>query len=112
MSFKVKDSNLFLMPGNPHMMHLATVVDGLREYVVMTCINGPHKGKTYIEEVVLNTVDWTNDVFANLKFIADDNLAFDLAKFVEEKGLSDIGKRTNELGDRGLLSWVMPPKIG
>ena len=105
---RIKDSNLFLLPNNPHMLHLGTIQDGLREFIVMTCIRGEHKGKTYIEEVVLNTVDWTSDVFANLRFIQDDNLATDLAKFSEEKGLTDIGKRMNELGDTGRLTWINP----
>ncbi len=104
--FKVKNSNLFKLPNNPHMLHLATISYGLREFIAMVCIQGPHFGKCYIEEVVLNTVDWKTDVFANLKFIDDDNLAFDLAKYCEDKGLTDMKKRMNELGDTGRLQWM------
>lgn len=104
MRFKVKDSNIFPMPGNPHMLHLATIMYGLREFVVMLWAKA---GKCYIEEVVINTVDWTSDVFANLKFIDDDNLAFDLAKFAEEKGLTDMKKRTEELIDQGKQRWII-----
>lgn len=97
MRFKVKNSNAFLVPNNPHFLHLGTIGYGLREFIVMTCINGPHQGKTYIEELVLTNVDFTKDVFANCKFIEDDNLAFDLAKFAEEKGLTDIKNRSHEI---------------
>ena len=103
---KVKDSNIFLVPNNPHMVHLATIQDGLREFIVMYCRQGPQKGKCYIEEVVLHSTDWSKDVFANLKFIEDDNLAFDLAKFVEDKGLTDIKKRTEELIDQNKLGII------
>lgn len=104
--FRLKDSNLFPMPGNPHLLHLGTITMGMREFVVMAAIKGPHQGKCYIEEAVLNTVDFSQDVFANLKFIDDDNLAFDLAKFAEETGLTDMRKRFNELGDTGRLPWI------
>lgn len=79
------------------MLHLGTIEDGFHEYIVMVCLKGPKSGQCYIEEVVLNTVDYSKDVFANCKFIEDDNLAFDLAKFAEMKGLTDIKKRVAEL---------------
>jgi len=111
MNFKVKNSDIFPMPGNhprnPNkLLHLGTIGYGLREFVIMACVSGPKAGNVYIEEVVLNTVDFQKDVFANLKFIDDDNLANDLAKFAEEKGLTDMKKRAEELGDRGKLSWL------
>jgi len=83
------------------MLHLGTIGYGLREFIVMTCIYGPHYGKTYIEEVVLTSVNFSEDVYANCKFIEDDNLAEDLAKFAEEKQLTSIGNRANELIDTG-----------
>lgn len=95
-TFVVKDSNIFRMPGNPHMLHLGTIGSGLREFVVMTCIAGRHEGKTYIEEVVLTSVDWQKDVFANLRFIVEDTLAQDLAEFAREKGLLNIKERSTE----------------
>jgi hypothetical protein len=88
------------------MLHLGTIAYGLREFIVMTCIKGPYKGRTYIEEVVLNTIDFSKDVFANCKFIEDDNLAMDLVKYAEENGITDIPKRLNELGDSRRLSWM------
>ena len=105
---KVKDSNIFPLPNNSHMLHLGTIEDGFHEYIVMVCIAGPNNGKCYIEEVVLNTIDFSKDVFANLKFITDDNLAFDLAKFAEMKGLTDVKKRLAELKDSGKLGWLGP----
>ena len=107
MRFKVKDKNLFQVPGNPHMIHLGTIGYGLREFIVMACIQGPQYGKCYIEEVVLESKDFNKDVWANCKFIQDDNLAFDLAKFAEENGLTDMKKRFNELGERGKLPWLL-----
>lgn len=106
MRFLVKNSNLFKVPGNAHMLHLATIGYGLREFIVMACIKGPHSGKCYIEEVVLESRDFSKDVWANCKFIADDNLAYDLAKFADEQGLTDLKKRYNELGDTGRMSWI------
>lgn len=104
--FQVKDSNIFPLPNNGHMLHLATITYGLREFIVMTCVRGPAKGNCYIEEVVLTSVDYSKDVFANFKFIDDDSLAFDLAKFAEEQGITDMKKRTQELQDLKKLSWL------
>ncbi len=72
----------------------------------MVCISGPHAGKCYIEEVVLSTIDFASDVFASCKFIDDDNLAFDLAKFADMQGLTDMKKRTNEIIDQGNFKWL------
>lgn len=99
MRFKVKNSSIFLMPGNPHMVHLGTIEYGFREFIVMHCRAGSHQGNTYIEEAVLTTVDFSKDVFANSKFIEDDNLAQDLAAFAEEKGLLDIKSRLHQGGN-------------
>ncbi len=106
MRFKVKNKDLFPLPGNPHMLHLATISYGLQEFVVMVCLRGPKKHQCYIEEVVLTSVDFQKDVWANLKFIDDDNLAADLAAFCEEKKITDMKERFNELGDRNKLSWL------
>ena len=78
------------------MVHLGTISSGLKEFIVMICVQGEHLGKCYIEEVVLNSVDWSQDVFANLKFISDDNLANDLAAFANEQKLTDIPTRIKE----------------
>jgi hypothetical protein len=106
MRFHLKNSNLFLVPGNQHMLHLGTIGYGLREFIVMACIRGSRSGQVYIEEVVLTNVNFSEDVFANCKFIEDDNLAFDLAKYAEEQGITDVRKRLNELGETGRLSWI------
>tara|TARA_Y100000310_G_scaffold338540_1_gene428447 strand:+ start:10094 stop:10411 length:318 start_codon:yes stop_codon:yes gene_type:complete len=105
MRFNIKNKNIFPMPGNKHLMHLATIEYGLREFVVMLGTIGDTKGKAYIEEVVLNTVDFKNDVFANLKFIEDDNLANDLAQWAMEKGLLDMRERGHEAFEQGIKLW-------
>jgi hypothetical protein len=89
MGFQLKDTNIFLLPGNSHMIHIATIAYGLREFVAMLDKNTQ---RFYIEEVVLHSVDFTQDVWANFKFIDDDSLAFDLAKFCEEKKVLDMKK--------------------
>lgn len=89
------------------MLHLGTIGSGLREYIVFTCITGPHKGKTYIEEVVLESKDFTKDVFANLKFISEDALAEDLAHFAEQSGITDMKARAEELISTGRESWLV-----
>lgn len=104
-SFKVKNSNIFPMPGgNEHMIHMATIGMGLREFIVMV---DRRTQKAYIEEAVLTSVNWKEDVTAHCKFIDDDNLAEDLAAFVEEQGLLDMKKIINTLMDRGRTSWIV-----
>ena len=103
MRFTVKSDTMFKLPNNPHLIHLATIMYGLREFIVMICRGPLCEGKVYIEEVVLTSVDYQKDVFANLKFIDEDNLAFDLAKFADSKGLLDMEKRLGqdiEMGTR------------
>lgn len=82
------------------MLHIATISYGLREFVVML----DHTTQSmYIEEIVLESVDFSNDVWANMKFIDDDELAFDLAKFAEDLQLTDMKRIQNyltELKDR------------
>lgn len=107
MRFQVKDKNIFQMPGNPHMIHLGTIGYGLREFIVMTCIGGSHKGKTYIEEAVLESKDFSKDVFACSKFIEEDALAEDLAHFAEQQGITDMKARAEELIDTGRRSWLV-----
>lgn len=83
------------------MLHLGTIGYGLREFIVMLCWQGSCKGKVYIEEIVLNTVDFTNDVTANCKFIEDDNLANDLARYAEEQKLTDMERVIGTLSETG-----------
>lgn len=98
MRFSLKNSSIFPIPGNSHMLHLGTIGYGFREFIVMHCKSGPHKGKTYIEEVCLNTVNFQDDLFANCKFIADDNLAQDLAAYAAENKLLDMESRLHQGG--------------
>jgi hypothetical protein len=103
--FTLKDSGLFLLPGNAHMLHLASIGYGMREFIVMLNRN---THKVYIEEVVLETKDFSKDVWANLKFIEDDSLANDLAAFCEEKGVIDMKKVTDQLITQGKRQWIQP----
>lgn len=113
MRFLVKNSNLFSLKNNPHILHLATIGYGLREFCALACIAGLSKGKVYIEELVVNTVDFTQDIYANFKFISDDNLANDLTNFCTEKGLLDVAKRMTEGLETGVVKWnqVMQPDL-
>lgn len=100
--FKLKNSNLFQLPGNAHMLHIATIGYGLREFIFMLDVLTQ---KMYIEEVVLETKDFANDVWANMKFIEDDNLAHDLAKFAEDKKITDMKRIQNYLYEMKVNSW-------
>lgn len=100
MRFTLKDTNIFSLPGNPHMLHIATISYGLREFVGML---DRRTQKFYIEEVVLQSQDFSKDVWANFKFIEDDALAFDLAKFCEEKKVLDMKKLQERLIDEGRI---------
>jgi hypothetical protein len=92
MKFKLTDTNIFVLPGNPHMIHIATIAYGFREFVAML---DSRTQKFYIEEVVLTTKDFAKDVWANFKFIDDDLLASELAAFCNEKKVQDM-KRIQE----------------
>ena len=93
------------MPGNSHLIHMATIGYGLREFIVMIGVIGAVKGKAYIEEAVLTTISYDEDVFANLKFIDDNNLAEDLAKWAQDKGLLDLKERGFESFEQGIKLW-------
>ena len=105
MRFYLKNTNIFSMPGNSHLVHMATIGYGLREFVAMIGVAGSAKGNAYIEEVVLTSIDYDKDVYANLKFIDDDNLANDLAEWVQEKGLLDMKERGFESFEQGIKLW-------
>ena len=104
MKFLLKNSSLFTIPGNSHMLHLGTISGGLREFVVMFCLEGDHKGKCYIEELVPNMVNFSDDVYGNFKYIEEDELAEDLARFAQEQKLTDMKVRINEAIDKKLFS--------
>lgn len=104
MRFILKNSSIFPMPnGGRQLLHLGTIGYGLREFVVML---SPSKAKIYIEEVVLNTVDWTEDVFANCKHIKDDNLFTDLSNFVTEQKLTDLKRIAETVMGQGKIEWL------
>jgi hypothetical protein len=103
MKFKLVDTNLFYLPGNPHMLHIASIRGGLREFIMMLDVNTQY---IYIEECVLTSVDFQKDVWANLKFIEDDNLAYDLAKFCEENKVQDMGRITNYIMDGAVRKYA------
>ena len=105
MRFQTKNTDLFPLPGNTHMLHIATISYGLREFVLMVDRN---TGKMYIEEVVLQTVDFQKDVWANYKFIADDSLAKDIAEYCDQEGLRDMRKITERCIDMGYPEWTQP----
>lgn len=103
--FTVVTTNLFLIPDNNHMIHLATIQRGLKEFIVML---DRRTQKVYIEEVVMNNISSNDDTWASFKFIEDDNLALDLAKFCEEQKIIDMVKVSNYLVDQGRIGWLTP----
>ena len=103
--FSLKDTNLFLCPGNEHMIHLASIAYGFREFL---CMLDRRTSKVYVEEVVLEGSDNKGNIFANLKFIEDDNLAFDLAKFLDENKVIDMKRVNNYLLDQK-KNWLVIP---
>jgi len=102
-NLKLKDSNIFLIPNNLHVLHLATIGYGLREFV---CMLDRRTNKVYIEEVVLQGNDNEGNVWCNFKFIQEDELAFDLAKFCEMKGVLDMKKIMEKLIDMDKKTWI------
>lgn len=83
------------------MIHLGTIGYGLREFIVMV---NRYNQKCYIEEVVLVSQSFKEDVTAHCKFIEDDNLANDLAAYAEENKITDLRERSNELNDMNKLT--------
>lgn len=94
MRFIVKDTNLFFLPGNKHMLHIATIGYSLREFVAMLDVNTQ---KIYIEEVVLVSQDFSKDVYANFKFIDEDELAQELSEFCDSRKLLDMKRIQDRL---------------
>jgi hypothetical protein len=106
MRIVITDSNVYPIDKNPHMLHICSLQRGLREYWVMLCVQGEHKGKCYIEELVPNTSSFKDDIFGNFKFIEDDDLALELAQFAQEHKLIDVAEKAAELADQGKLHWL------
>lgn len=115
MKFYLKNTNIFPLPNSKNLLHVATIGYGLREFIVMLDptrdIMNQDRGPLYIEEIVLNTVDWTSDVFANCKHIKDDNLFKDLAAFVHENKLDRADRVANILIDMGKIHWLTGHKV-
>jgi hypothetical protein len=99
---RITDKNIYPIPGNPHMLHLATLSKGLRDFWVMLAVAGQCKGKCYIEEYVPTTVSWSDDIFGNFKFIQSDEEAEELTRFAEHHKLTDISERASEMCETGL----------
>lgn len=95
---KITNSSIFPLPYNTDFIHLGTILDNGKEYFVFVSVRGSCKGKCYIEEF--------HSISNSLTFIEDDNLAIDLARFAEEKGITDIPKRITELGETKRL-WLL-----
>jgi len=117
MRLRVKNSNMFLIPNNEHMLHLGTISKGLREFWIMLCVSCPciptcfrdcpRKNKCYIEEYVATSVDFGKDVFGHFKMIEDDEFAEELARFAEKHKLTDMVSRMSELQELGKVHWMM-----
>ena len=90
------------------MLHLGTIGSGLREFVVMYCRSGPKSGNMYIEEAVLTNIDFSKDVFASFKFIADDDEAREIANYAAENNMTNMVEIANRLFSTGRGSWLMP----
>ena len=99
---KIINKDIVPIPNNPHMLRLAILGKGLREFWVLLCISGAHKGKCYIEEYVPTTVSFSDDIFGNFKFIQDDEEAEELTRFCEQHKLSDMKVRSSEMIETGL----------
>ena len=111
MRFRVKNSDIFKLPSNSHMLHLGTIGSGLREFVVMYCTHGPKSGHMYIEEAVLTSVDFSKDIFAHFKFIKDGDLARELALFASTNKLTDMKHIADRLFSTGRGSWLMGENV-
>jgi hypothetical protein len=74
------DSNRFYLPGtNKRFLHLASVREGIREFV---CFADLRTRKVYIEE----------DSGHSLEFIEDDSLVEELHSYLKDKHILDMSK--------------------
>lgn len=79
---KLINTNKFYLKGtNNRFLHLATIEDGPKEYM---CFYDKRTSSMYIEEITGGT----------LMFIQDEQLAFELTKFLEYNKVIDISKPT------------------
>lgn len=99
---RILSKEIFPVPGNKHMLCLAKLGKGLREFWVLLCISGAHKNKCYIEEYVPTTISFSDDIFGNFKFIQNDEEAEELTRFAEHHKLTDMKERYGEMVETGL----------
>ncbi len=75
---KLSDTSRYYLNGtNKRFLHLATVLDNIREYI---CIYDLVEQKCYIEQVI----------GTQLTFIEDDKVAEEIARFLSDKHVTDI----------------------
>lgn len=75
---RLSNTNRFWLPGtNNKALHLATILDGLREYMCFFL-----DGKVYIEQIT----------GGSLEFIEDDSLAEELTNFLCENKVLEANK--------------------
>lgn len=93
MAFKLSSTNVYELPGtNARFIHIATVHNSLKEYI---CFIDTNTNQCYIEDIT----------GGSLKFIEDDNLAHDIAMFLQHHGVTDM-RKINELA----MSWRIKTK--
>lgn len=84
--FILVDSNVFALPGTSRRyFHLATVHMGLREFI---CFLDALTQQCYVEEIT----------GGQLNFIEEEELATDLTRFLEEKGITDLRTTGEKIG--------------
>ena len=76
---KLLNSNRFYLPGQTEFLHLASVSDGVKEYI---CFANVHNQKVYIEDISNGSPS----------FIEDDFLVEAIADFLTRKKVLDLSK--------------------
>lgn len=74
---KLINSNRYYLPGQTRFIHIATCIDGLKEYI---CMIDTKTQQCYIEELT----------YRGLEFIEDDNIVKDIQGLLESKHLLDM----------------------
>lgn len=79
---KLIDTNRYFLKGtNDRFLHLASIQDGLQEYI---CLYDVHTTQMYIERIT----------GGHMEFIEDDSLAAALEHFLRRHGVLDISNPT------------------
>ena len=93
MSKRLSNTNRFYLPGTQNRaLHLATIIDGLREYICFA-----FGGQIYIEEITGGVGPFR---------IEEDQIAEDIHNFLTEEGVLDAGKPL--LPDN---EWLRPKRL-